>query len=205
MPNFEDLPLFPLNVVLYPQEKLPLHIFEPRYRDMLRYCLESKEPFGVVYVRDNELATIGCTARVKQVTRQYDDGRLDILSIGETRFEIEEVLNEQTYTTARVQPLIEANEPATPRIRERAIAQHMRFLELIREKPRPELYERSPLTSYLIAPRAGLDLEQKQAVLEINTEDARLDYLSEHLASMIKALEQETVARRRVQSDGHFS
>src|SRR5713226_6933051 len=82
----ERIPLFPLNVVLLPGAGLPLHIFEPRYRQMVKNCLEEKSEFGMVLSLDKGVARVGCTAEIVQVTKRYNDGRMDILTAGRVPF-----------------------------------------------------------------------------------------------------------------------
>lgn len=84
----DRIPIFPLSVVLLPGTVLPLHIFEQRYRDMVQECLDESVPFGVVYASSRSMEQTGCTARIQAVLRRYDDGRSDILTIGERRFTI---------------------------------------------------------------------------------------------------------------------
>jgi Lon protease-like protein len=97
------LPIFPLELVLLPGTSLPLHIFEPRYREMIGECLEAKKPFGVVRAKDNEgMAAIGCTAEIVKLVKRYEDGRMDILTIGRRRFEITEVHRERNFLQAEV-------------------------------------------------------------------------------------------------------
>jgi Lon protease-like protein len=85
------LPLFPLEVVLLPEEPLPLHIFEERYKEMIGECLKAKasgggqQEFGVVLAKGQEIYDVGCTARIVNLTRQYADGRMDILTVGKRR------------------------------------------------------------------------------------------------------------------------
>ena len=82
------LPLFPLDAVLLPGTPIPLHVFEPRYKEMISECLETKRPFGVVRSKEGEVAEIGCTAEITAVTKKYDDGRMDIAAEGRERFEL---------------------------------------------------------------------------------------------------------------------
>src|SRR5581483_5119210 len=80
------VPLFPLEVVLFPGMALPLHIFEPRYKEMIGELLQAGQPFGVVRAVDNGIAEIGCVAEIVEVTKTYEDGRLDIMTQGQSRF-----------------------------------------------------------------------------------------------------------------------
>src|SRR5437764_305485 len=82
------LPIFPLPLVLFPTIPLPLHIFEPRYKEMIGECLERNAVFGIIHARQEEMAEIGCTAKILDVIKRYEDGRLDILAQGLRRFEI---------------------------------------------------------------------------------------------------------------------
>src|ERR1051325_2050545 len=96
------LALFPLEVVLFPDAPLPLHIFEPRYKEMIGDLLESREPFGVVRSTDKGIEQIGCTAEIVAVAKQYEDGRMDIVTEGRQRFEIMQVDMGKTYLRAEV-------------------------------------------------------------------------------------------------------
>jgi ATP-dependent Lon protease len=200
-----SLPLFPLDVVLVPGERLPLHIFEERYRLMIRYCLETEEPFGVVYEpEDGEMATVGCSAQIQQVIEEYEDGRLDILTRGENRFRITQIYHQRAYMTADVEPVEEHREHVRSEVRERVITQHMKLMELAGETIRPNIYEGRPRVSFVLAHNAGLSLEQKQRLLEMNSENERLEYLVSHLADLIPRLSEYQDTRWQVRSDGHF-
>src|SRR5271157_4662164 len=84
----ERIPLFPLNVVLFPGEELPLHIFEPRYRRMVRDCLDARSPFGMLLAMDDGITKVGCTAEILEVVKRYPDGRMDIITVGRDIFRI---------------------------------------------------------------------------------------------------------------------
>src|SRR5271154_6904633 len=96
------LPIFPLELVLLPGVPLPLHIFEPRYKEMIAECLEQKKPFGVVRASSDGVADIGCTAEIMSVIKKYDDGRMDILTRGVDRFEVIEVNEERSFLQAEI-------------------------------------------------------------------------------------------------------
>ena len=81
------LPLFPLDVVLFPEMLLPLHIFEERYKEMIAECLQNRSPFGVLYAHDDRVETIGCTAEISQEIKRYPDGRIDLVAVGQKRFQ----------------------------------------------------------------------------------------------------------------------
>src|SRR5271157_1579154 len=89
----ERIPLFPLNVVLFPGEQLPLHIFEPRYRRMVRECLDSKSPFGMLLALPDGIVRVGCTAEILEVIKRYEDGRMDIVTVGRSPFRVVELFS----------------------------------------------------------------------------------------------------------------
>lgn len=96
------LPLFPLGVVLFPRTDLPLHIFEERYKKMIGHVLESTREFGVVLTMEKGVTSVGCTARITNVTKTYDDGRMDIETTGYRRFEVHHLDEEEDYLRGRV-------------------------------------------------------------------------------------------------------
>src|SRR5690242_12078456 len=93
----ERIPLFPLNVVLLPGETLPLHIFEPRYREMIRSCAADKREFGILLALPKGIVRVGCTAEIVDIPRRYDDGRMDILTIGRSPFRILELCSAEWF------------------------------------------------------------------------------------------------------------
>ncbi len=204
MARIAKMPLFPLGLVLYPNERLPLHIFEPRYKQMTEWCLATNNPFGIVFFDEGKLAEVGCTARIASILERYPDGRLDLLVNGEQRFNVAQLFNDRAYLTADVELIDEPGEAPKRELQERVITQHMRLLELAGRTVRPSLYENEPALSYVIAPNAGLTPQQKQEVLELLTENQRIDYLILHLETLIPRVEQMEELRRKVQSNGHF-
>ncbi len=204
MPVRHDLPLFPLGLVLYPNERLPLHIFEERYKDLAHHCLDHGEPFGIVLFDDGTMAETGSTARIDRIVNRYDDGRMDILVVGEERFQIEQLYEEQSYITADVRMLPDDDAPVDDKLRDRVITQHMKLLELAGRTVRPGLYADVEHLSYVLAQNAGLDAQQKQQLLEKSSENKRIAYLIDHFESLIPRIEQQETVRRRIRSNGHF-
>src|SRR5690606_38009826 len=200
----ERIPLFPLGIVLYPGEPVPLHIFEPRYREMVRRCLEEDLPFGIVHVSEEALAAVGCTARIRRVLNRYDDGRLDIMALGEERFRIVELHRDRPYLSAEVEPFgPERAEPVDAAARERLITQHMKLLEMTGERIRPAVYEQSRWVSFTVAQNAGLDVEQKQRLLEMESERERIDFLIPHVRALLRRAARAQRLRKLSQGDGH--
>jgi ATP-dependent Lon protease len=204
MASIDSLPLFPLGLVLYPDEQLPLHIFEERYKDLTHYCLDHEVAFGIVLAEDGRIADVGTTARIERVVTEYDDGRMDIVVEGEERFRIVEVHDDKSYYTADVDLLREAEGDLDLDLKERVITQHMKLLELAGRTVRPDLYDDVAHLSFVLAQNAGLDPSQKQEVLRLSTESERIEYLIDHFESLIPRVEQTEDLRRRIRSNGHF-
>src|SRR6201985_676410 len=118
----ERIPLFPLNVVLLPGGDLPLHIFEPRYRQMVQRCIETKSEFGMLLALPSGVVRVGCTAEVVNVAKRYNDGRMDIATVGRAPFRIVELVNADLYNDdvlleGAVDYLDDRDRPVDPRIR----------------------------------------------------------------------------------------
>jgi len=204
MNTINSLPLFPLSLVLYPNERLPLHIFEERYKDLTQYCLEHDVPFGIVRSADGTLADVGTTARIDRVVTRYEDGRTDIVVDGEERFRLDEVYDRKSYYTADVALVAEAEEAVDFDLREKVITQHMKLLELAGRTVRPDLYKNEDRLSFVLAQNAALDTDQKQDLLELTGEHERIKYLINHFETLIPKVEQKDDVQRRIRSNGHF-
>lgn len=204
MTSIDSLPLFPLNLVLYPGEELPLHIFEERYRDLVQYCLEHDVSFGIVRADGEQIADVGTTARIQEIVTRYDDGRMDIVVRGEERFRLVEIYDQKSYNTADVTLLEDNGEGLDLDLKERVITQHMKLLELAGRTVRPDLYENVEFLSYVLAQNAALSEEQKQELLELPSENERIQYLIRHFQSLIPRVEQKEDVHRRIRSNGHF-
>jgi ATP-dependent Lon protease len=204
MSRVDRLPLFPLERVLYPEERLPLHIFEPRYKLMIRRCLETGIPFGIVMMKDDDLRRVGCTATVDRVLNEYDDGRMDILVSGQNRFKVVELFDDQPYLSADVELFDDTVDVVPSDLKERAITQHMKLLELAGKVMRPTMYQSTRQVSFVLARNAGLSVEQKQDLLENLSEHARISYLVDYFEALIPQVESAEGVRRKIRSNGHF-
>jgi Lon protease-like protein len=174
--SMTHLPLFPLNLVLFPNFPLPLHIFEERYRLMIRRCMEEAVPFGVVCQHGEHYERIGCTALVDHVLKEYEDGRMDIVTVGRERFAIENVDESELYLQASVQLLEEPDEPDDEQLMTKAVDGLLRYayyaeMEIDRAGLR-ELDARE--LSYLLSGLDSLGLQTKQLLLETDSHTERL-------------------------------
>src|SRR5271166_6430149 len=193
------LPLFPLDLVLLPGAPLPLHIFEPRYKEMICECLEQKKPFGIVRASDEGVAGIGCTAEILSVTKKYDDGRMDILARGVDRFEVVEVNEERAFLRAEVslvQDELDAAQPvrAEPSLIEQAVRLHAEIVRIAgAELSEPD--ETATNLSFLLAGSLPLDLDFKQNLLSTLSETKRLEAVVGYLEAVLPGLRRAAKAR----------
>lgn len=199
----ERLALFPLELVLFPDMPLPLHIFEPRYKQMIQKCLETSVGFGVVLSRSDGFANIGCTAKIVQVVRKYSDGRMDILTAGKTPFQVVETFEDRLYLEGAVEYL----EDEVRNAAELATAQLMPLYEechtlIFGQEPQFPPTEPSRL-SYLIASELPFDLDYKQSILEMRSEAGRQRNLIERMTEWIPQLVYRDRVRRKSGGNGH--
>jgi Lon protease-like protein len=196
------LPLFPLNVVLFPGTPLPLHIFEPRYKEMIGECLDQNKAFGVVRVVEEGIAEIGCTAEIVAVTKQYSDGRLDIVSEGRKRFEVLQLNQERSFLRAEVQ-MVE-DEPSLPpkAATDRAIDLHSQILKLAGAEQDLSITGFAGLSFYL-AGSLPLDLDFKQKLLTTRSESKRVSLLAEYFETLLPNLHRASQARAKAGGNGH--
>ena len=192
------LPLFPLELVLLPGVPLPLHIFEPRYKEMIAECLEQKKPFGVVRASEEGVAEIGCTAEIVSVTKKYDDGRMDILTRGVERFEVLEVNEERSFLQAEISPVHDDNgdgsgKPDAPLV-EQAVRLHAEIAKLAGADLSPADDSASNL-SFLLAGSLPLDLDFKQNLLSTLSETKRLEAVVGYLQAILPGLRRAAKAR----------
>src|SRR5262249_13419783 len=143
------LPLFPLDVVLLPGTPLPLHIFEPRYKEMIGECEAEKRAFGVVRAKEEGLEEIGCTAEIIAVVKQYPDARLDIVAEGRERFEIVSINQERSFLRAEVRYLPSEKDRPQKQETDRAIRFHAEILTLAGATAEP--VENQDLLSFRLA------------------------------------------------------
>jgi Lon protease-like protein len=202
------IPLFPLNVVLYPGATLPLHIFEPRYKLMINHCIQHNREFGVILAGDKGVATIGCTAAITQKLKDYDDGRIDILTQGRTVFRALNLLHENEYHEALVEFLTDDAAQLHQSARNGEEAELLSLFQECHTLLYGQLWVTSgvespwPLSFHMGA-RLPLELEEKQALLEIRTEPDRRTFLIERLKDMLPRLGHLHQVHRSAAGNGH--
>lgn len=198
----ELIPLFPLDVVLFPGTPLPLHVFEPRYKEMISECLAQQRAFGVVRAVEQGLAEVGCTAEIVSVVKEYPDGRLDLVTEGRRRFELLRVNQDRSFLQGEV-AMIE-DEPGTPLKAEtaRAVQLHSELLAIAGAKQ--DLSAADPSTlSFFLAGSLPLDLDFKQKLLGVRSEAERLAELIQYFEGVLPKVQRAANARNRAGGNGH--
>jgi len=197
------LPIFPLPLVLFPTIPLPLHIFEPRYKEMIGECLERNAVFGIIHARQEEMAEIGCTAKILDVIKRYEDGRLDILAQGLRRFEILRVNEERAFLRAEVSYFDDEGSDADGETRKQLLNLHKQLLALSGEKNPETPSQDSPALAFEVAAKVPLDLEFKQSLLGIRSEGERVSTLVAYYEALIPKITRALHIRTKAGGNGH--
>ena len=179
------LPLFPLQVVVFPRTRLPLHIFEERYKLMVGEAIRQEEEFGIVLAREQGIVSAGCSVAVEKVLERYPDGRMDILTRGRRRFEIVSLDEELDYLRAEVQYFDDEDQAQPePEVRKQVL-RHFRLLQKLGSaQGRGELDPADPQLSFQLA-QVLPDLDFLSVLLRQRSEASRLKQLSQYLADYI--------------------
>ncbi len=208
MPDKKLIPLFPLGVVLLPGLPLPLHIFEERYKQMIGECLESEDVFGLVGYNGSEIKSAGCTARIVEVLKRYDDGRLDIMTVGEQRFHIAEQVESKPYLQGWVEFFDDEVEELGDRDREAALKGLILHNELSRLLGAETSYDGSTATelediSFVLAGSEGFSLDEKQVFLEMTSTRERLSKAVPAMEKLIERFKLTLEIKRIIGGNGH--
>lgn len=204
MTNF--IPLFPLGIVVYPGESLNLHIFEPRYKQLINECHAESKPFGIPTVISKKLNEMGTLVRILEIVKQYDNGEMDIKTEGLRVFRVLEVIKsvpEKLYSGAIVNYPENLEGPGKRELMDRvvkAVRELHRLLNISKDFSKPD----SELTSYDIAHHAGLSLEEEYELLGLLREEQRQEYLKRHLTKVLPVIAEMETLRERVKLNGHF-
>jgi Lon protease-like protein len=199
-----ELGLFPLGVVLLPTERVPLHIFEDRYRELIGECLDLERDFGLLLADDAGLREVGCRASVLEVLERFDDGRLNIVVEGGGRFRIVRHTSGRSFSTAEVEPFDDEDRTVAPEAAARALTAFRALVELVEaevELPDPL----TPLLSFELAGRVELDAGAKQELLESRSEPGRLERVADLLEGAAAQVALSEEARRRASGNGKVS
>jgi Lon protease-like protein len=193
----EELGLFPLALVLLPTEKIPLHIFEPRYKELIGECVARDGEFGLLL----EGAEVGTRAAVTEVLQRLPDGRLNVVVEGRARFRVVTMTTGRSFLTAQVEPVEDDDDPADAGQVQRAAEVFRRLADLTETQvdwPDPE----SPLIAFELAARVDFGNELKQELLELRSPQERIVRLTELLERATEAVTLEREVRDRASGNG---
>lgn len=200
-----DFPLFPLGIVALPSELVPLHIFEQRYRTMIGRCLQDKSEFGILWLSDEELKSVGCACIVDRVLERMPDGEMNILVRGMRPIRLIERGEERPYPSGLVEYLPDAREQTDAHAASVAREVYAELVEQATDSPIDQA-ELQRMDAYEMAATVDFGSDAKQELLELRSETARLRLLTLLLRAAIKRLELVENAQARARSNGkvHF-
>ena len=196
-----EFPLFPLGLVALPTEAVPLHIFEMRYRTMLRECVDSETEFGIVWMSDDGLREIGCACEVEQVLEEMEDGRFNVLTRGTRPFRVVERQSHLPFPAGVVEFLDDEDEEPDDEALERCRAVYADLVKRATDRE-PEASELDALDAYGMAATVDFGLEAKQGLLELRSENARLKLVTRLFRAATKRLDFVDRAQTRARSNG---
>lgn len=193
--------LFPLRLVLLPSERAPLHILEPRYKELIGECLANETEFGIVLLDSRGTRDFGTQAAIVEVVERFDDGRLNIVVEGTERFRLVEIQSERNFLTARIEPLEDASALPEQSVYDDCLAEFRRAaaaagLEL--EEPVPDFRG----LAFQLATAIRLGIDAKQELLEMTSEAERLSRVLELMDSAVQRIRGDIIARR-ASTNGH--
>jgi Lon protease-like protein len=197
----DELGLFPLGIVLLPTERLPLHIFEERYKELVGECLEHEAEFGLVYADDDGLRDVGTRAHVVEVLTRFEDGRLNILVEGGERFRLTELTDGRSFNTGLVAPIEDADDPAETA----AVDEALRLFEQLREVTESEVDapdRGDSQLSFALAGKVELPSDEKLALLAETSERVRIELVQELLAHAVLTAQRVRRAAERASTNG---
>jgi uncharacterized protein len=204
MINF--IPIFPLNIVVYPGEPLNLHIFEPRYKQLIKECLNDKKPFGIPSVLDTKVEEYGTLMEITELVKEYDNGEMDIRTRGLHVFRVLEVVNdipEKQFSGAIVDYPLNVMEHGETKMSKIILDEVKRLYSLLNVEEKFPAHK-AGMISYEVAHFIGLTRQQEYELLCILTEIQRLEYIRRHLNNMIPMIKELEQVKARIKRNGHF-
>ena len=204
------IPIFPLNLVMYPEAVYPLHIFEERYKKLINWCKTEREGFGIVSKIDSTISTVGCYVDVIEVINVFENGSMDILVKGRERFQTTSTeLHPHGYIVAGVIPYFDDEQYSYPQpIEETTITKFKDILDRTAvefDKKYWNNFDRSVFKSFKIAEKSGLNLQQQQSLLLLRSETDRLRFLFKHFEKLEEYLDRKDVLKDIIAGDGYIN
>jgi Lon protease-like protein len=196
-----EFPLFPLGIVALPGELVPLHIFEERYKQMIGECLRVEGEFGIVWLSDEELKTVGCACEIDRVLERMEDGRMNILVRGTRPFRVLERQGHLAYPAGMIEFLSDREEEPEPDLLETTQRAYADLVKLATDRD-PSDEDLSGLDAYAMAATVDFGVQAKQELLDLRSENARLRLLTRLLRAAVKRMELVELAHERAKSNG---
>lgn len=204
MINF--IPIFPLDVVVYPGEQLNLHIFEPRYKQMIRECLKENKRFGIPPVLSERMEEFGTLMELTELVKEYDNGELDIRTRGVSVFRVLEVVKQipdKLYQGAIVEYPTNVMHHGESNIARVIVDEVKRLYALLNVEEKFPAHK-TAMISYDVAHFVGLTRQQEYELLCLLSELQRLEYIRRHLNNLIPTIKELEEVKARIQRNGHF-
>jgi Lon protease-like protein len=202
------LGLFPLQIVLFPESVFPLHIFEERYKRLINNCLVNKQVFGINLSVSTKMYNIGCSAQILDIVQKDEKGNMDITVKGIRRYRLDEFEeSENQYVEADVVYFDDIEEDLNHDLFERSIIEFNAIAEIVNSIKIEKLSKKeisTILPSFLVAQKAGLTLGQRQELLEMTSENQRLEYLLNHLIKIKPMLKEAEFVQMIIKNDGYL-
>lgn len=201
----ELIPIFPLEIVVFPGDELNLHIFEPRYQELINDCAKTKKPFGIPTVLNRKIAGLGTLVQLIEIADVQADGQMDIRTQALHRFRIRQLLKEypgKLYSAATVDHL-ESRE-GTGQTGMRAVLEAIKKLHALLNVTKKFSKPEADLMSYDVAHQAGLSLQQEYDLLELDDESERQKYLQRHLKQVLPVVAEMESLKDKIKLNGHF-
>jgi Lon protease-like protein len=199
--TLERFPLFPLGIVLIPHELVPLHIFEERYKLMIGECIEEESEFGIVWLSDDGLKDIGCSARIARVLERFEDGRINVLVEGGTPFRLLRRIDDLPYPAGDVEVLSDEDPAVDAGVAEAARRRYADLVAKVTDE-RPEAEALAALDAYGMAATLDVALDAKQTLLELRSERVRLERLEGLFTEALQRFRHAERAAERARSNG---
>jgi Lon protease-like protein len=196
-----DFPLFPLSLVVLPTEIVPLHIFEERYKTMIGECLEHGTEFGIVWLSDNGLREVGCACRIDRIVERLADGRINLLAKGTGPFRVLERRSHLAYPAGAVEFLADRTEPLDAELRRQTHDAYAKLVHRATDRsPKPDEVER--MNAYEMAATVDFGLDAKQGLLDLRSENQRLNLAARLFRAALRRLDFVDLAQARAKSNG---
>lgn len=203
------IPLFPLKLVVFPGSKYPLHIFEPRYKKMINWCLDNNSGFGVCSFLNEEISRIGTYVRVDTLLRRYETGEMDIIVKGTGRLSISEIsLQPDGYHLGLAKEYSDISSVINEKslsVLKNSFESLISLVDFKLDESFWKSFERTNLKSFKLAEKSGLSLDQQQELITITNENSRIDYLIDHLEKLNKEIQEKSLLKKIIASDGYLN